>query len=281
MLDELVRQIYTSLLCVWENGGVYSDMKGENVMVTLGVPLEESMIKLVDLGSICTEIGKKVAIYTYPPPSLWSLNPGVKRGRASCTEKTLIWSMAIAVLTIYFPYYLHSLYHGGFIPNVSNLVIINHFLEGVEKDIKKVAADSTDDSLLKSLLNNVSKCFAPFSKDRPDWRTSDKMPAPFQFDTMVLASDDDDEDDDKDSEGDSTKYDDGNVIDSSNFPTAGSSLLRSMAEKGDRAKDDDVDTDYEDEDDGETKYFDSREKLRTAKRERFSADSSVAVPAMF
>jgi len=87
--EAILRKIYIALLCVWKKGGVYADMKSVNVMVNKVYPLKNSLVKLVDLGSICTNIGRKDAICTFPPPHTWAffnggghsilLNPDVQK----------------------------------------------------------------------------------------------------------------------------------------------------------------------------------------------------------
>ncbi|MCK5645066.1 MAG: hypothetical protein KAJ19_29975 [Gammaproteobacteria bacterium] len=187
---ELLRKIYTALLCIWKNGAVYGDMKPENVMVNTSEPLENSFVKLVDLGSICTQIGSNNAVCTFPPPYTWAtFNNGSSQSaaRVACTEKTLIWSFAIAALSFYAPEAFTQLYHRGSLVTDMNLANINLWMKYIQSKFRKVKDE-------EGILDNVYKCFAPFGNKADwgnDWRLS-KDPfesswktAPFTFNTML------------------------------------------------------------------------------------------------
>jgi serine/threonine protein kinase len=65
---KILEKIWKALKCVWEHGGVYTDMKGANVGVNPNSEnLGESVIKLIDLGSICKR-GTQPMNYTFVPP---------------------------------------------------------------------------------------------------------------------------------------------------------------------------------------------------------------------
>lgn len=184
--EAILRKIYSALLCVWEKGGVYADMKPENVMVNQAMPLEDSLVKLVDLGSICTNIGMSDAICTFPPPHTWAFcNGGWSEDptESGCIEKTLIWSFAIATLAVYDwkkwdTHWRILIFDGPFTLVASNsLEHINKWMAHFKGLLYY------EDS---SILNNVRKCFAPFINFN-DWRTSNKPP-PFKFSTMLPTS---------------------------------------------------------------------------------------------
>ena len=187
--EAILRKIYSALLCVWEKGGVYSDMKPGNVMVNKVYPLENSLVKLVDLGSICTVIGGKDAICTFPPPHTWAFfNRGHPQEptESGCTEKTLIWSFAIAALSVYawkeWNDYWNVLIFDS--PKFPDTIVGDQNLKYITKWL--LYFESLLDKEDSNILTNVRKCFAPFRRDdwSDDWRTSSKPP-PFKFSTMI------------------------------------------------------------------------------------------------
>jgi len=187
--EAILRKIYIALLCVWEKGGVFSDMKPGNVMVNPAASPEDSLVKLIDLGSICTDIRNRDAVCTFPPPHTWAF---FNRGRrpqdpteSGCTEKTLIWSFVIAALSVYAwekweKHYNKLIFYSSYSPYTivgsANLEYINNWMAYFESQLDK---DS-------NILTNVRKCLSPFERDdwRDDWRTSSKPP-PFKFSMMI------------------------------------------------------------------------------------------------
>jgi len=187
--EAILRKIYIALLCVWEKGGVYSDMKPGNVMVNKVYPLENSLVKLVDLGSICTVIGGKDAICTFPPPHTWAFfNRGHPQEptESGCTEKTLIWSFVIAALSVYawkkWEKHWNILVFDS--PNFPDTIVGDETLEYINKWM--VYFEDLLDKENSNILTNVRKCLSPFGKNdwRDDWRTS-SGPPPFKFSTMI------------------------------------------------------------------------------------------------
>ena len=187
--EAILRKIYIALLCVWEKGGVYSDMKPGNVMVNKVYPLENSLVKLVDLGSICTGIGKRDAICTFPPPHTWAFfNRGHPQEptESGCTEKTLIWSFVIAALSVYawkkWEKHWNILVFDS--PNFPDTIVGDETLEYINKWM--VYFEDLLDKENSNILTNVRKCLSPFGKNdwRDDWRTSSEPP-PFKFSTMI------------------------------------------------------------------------------------------------
>ena len=194
----ILRKIYDALLCVWKGGGVYTDMKPANVMVNPATPLENSLVKLVDLGSICTNIGEPDAVCTFPPPHTWAIfNEGVPvhPAESGCTEKTLIWAFAIAAISVYdWDQWNRLIYWTESQPSKTivgekNLKIVNRWMKYFQGIFKKGSPRSG----VPKGLNNVRKCFAPF-ESADDWRGS-KNPPPFKFETMFSDSMQDDDDD--------------------------------------------------------------------------------------
>ncbi len=188
--EAILRKIYIALLCMWKNGAVYSDMKPENVMVNQVRPVENSIVKLVDLGSICTDIGRRSAICTYPPPHTWAFFNGGRAQnpvKSGCTEKTLIWEFAIAALSVYawdkWNEHWDKLVFNS--PDNTDTIVGDRDVEPIN-DWMEYFEGLLDKEDSSGILNNVRKCFAPFRRDgwEDDWRTSRKPP-PFKFSTML------------------------------------------------------------------------------------------------
>jgi len=159
------------------------------VMVNKVYPLKNSLVKLVDLGSICTNIGRKDAICTFPPPHTWAFFNGGQSQHpteSGCTEKTLIWSFVIAALSVYawekWKKHWNKLVFDS--SNFPDTIVGDATLEYINEWM--VYFEDLLDKENSNILTNVRKCLSPFGKNdwRDDWRTSSKPP-PFKFSTMI------------------------------------------------------------------------------------------------
>ncbi len=172
---KILEKIWKALKCVWEYGGVYTDMKGTNVGVNPNSEnLGESVIKLIDLGNICPR-GTQPMNYTFAPPQKWILfqdGSGAptlclcSRCRDKCSEITLIWSFALAALIVldFDNWGYISLMLGDFwtFDRVNEIMAeIQRILYGVYKDVP-VGEDI-------GYLNWLKSYFRPYRKE--DWRS--------------------------------------------------------------------------------------------------------------
>ena len=183
MKQSILSQIYEALMCLWNNGGVYMDMKSKNVMVNQDLQ-DNLLVKLVDLGSICK--GSQVeegGVCTYPPPETWSFfNKGLlplDPAECPCTEKTLIWQFAIASLFVYADGDYRDNNRWGFL--AWNMPIVQSFyeLDQINTMMKRCRSQLPD----IPILAKVRQCFADFTNVN-DWRLADKK-IPFKFSEMI------------------------------------------------------------------------------------------------
>ena len=182
MKKTILSQIYESLMCLWNNGGVYMDMKSRNVMVNQDLQ-DNLLVKLVDLGSICK--GSQVeegGVCTYPPPETWPIfNNGedIDATKCPCTEKTLIWQFAIASLFVY----AHGYYRNknGWVKLAWNSPVVNNsiWLKQINTLMEECRSQLPD----IPILAKVRQCFADFTNVN-DWRLADKK-IPFKFSEMI------------------------------------------------------------------------------------------------
>ncbi len=175
-----LQKIHTAMLCIWNYGGVYTDMKPANVMMNLDRDIPASLVKLVDLESI-NEKGSNNGVCTFPPPQNWNMFISDKeRNPAStkCNEETLIWQFAIAVLFII----------GGKAWSKFWQYLVWDYTQ--QRDTPEKANDLMDyireiffSSNPTKPYKNVYKCFAKFENDN-DWRIDQNVSPPFTFKDM-------------------------------------------------------------------------------------------------
>ena len=239
MKKNILSQIYEALLCLWNNGAVYMDMKPKNVMVNteeeitkvqeaLKVlyekeqavlespemktkqqeateayyiledliaelkdlsrrvnrvnPLHDSVVKLVDLGSICERGGSSKGTCTYPPPETWAIFNKKNRldpAKCPCTERTLIWQFAVASLFVYAPRSdFRSLLYKGAVVNEVTLEQVNTRLKGLLRQLPEI-----------KILANVRQCFDEFKLPHDDWRLGDKkIPPSLKFSALLTTA---------------------------------------------------------------------------------------------
>jgi len=206
---KILEKIWKALKCVWEHGGVYTDMKGANVGVNPNSEnLGESVIKLIDLGSICHR-GTQSMNYTFAPPQKWKLfqyivhGPGAptlcscNRYRDECSEITLIWSFVVAALIVLDFYSFISLGKLNLGPVDSSLNTlskwsytkfpdyreerfdqVNKMMADIRKNISYIIHKDIAGGEDWGYLNWLTLYFRPYRINKEDWRSDSTQPIP-------------------------------------------------------------------------------------------------------
>ena len=192
--DDLIWKVFQALKCIWNNNGVYPDLKAENVMIRCmsssgqvkcvddykSVDFDNLIVKLIDLDSICFFSGSRprradmTPAYTggemasYLPPYVW---PPSDVNWPECNEVTNIWNMAIFALLVLCPTkkvyeeFSHHLWAGA------EDLCANHFNDKLNK-LFEYAQDLIQDAQKTSKLDltNLLACFDDDPCTSNDWR---------------------------------------------------------------------------------------------------------------
>lgn len=191
-----IRVVYEAVLCLWKQGGAYMDLKPANVMVknSKTASVENTEIKLIDLGCVCYSNDVLKEETTFLPPVAWTIAKA--EGQCfervvPCTALTLIWQIAVFYLYIYWPYKsvverLAAVDHeGNSIPNSlcqADLTSVNETFEKITALLVKCDNCPSD-----HFLENVKRCFEPIGNN--DWRTNPEVSPPFSLENMYTDTD--------------------------------------------------------------------------------------------
>jgi len=191
-----IRVVYEAVLCLWKQGGAYMDLKPANVMVknSKTASVENTEIKLIDLGCVCYSNNVLEGETTFLPPVVWTIADA--EGKCTervvpCTALTLIWQIAVFYLYIYWPYEsvvkrLAAVDHeGNSIPNSlcqADLATVNVVFSEITSLLEKCDNCPSD-----HFLENVKRCFEPIGNN--DWRTNPKVSPPFSLENMYTDTD--------------------------------------------------------------------------------------------
>jgi hypothetical protein len=135
----IVKQLTNELLCLYENGFPYTDIKLDNTLYKC-VNKNNFKVVLGDIGSMCESPGIEKGVTTFPPWEYKDIPTYVK-----CSDKQIVWGIGILFISILF----NQAIPFPFVWNSINLFD--------EKKIKRHILKFVNTSILKSIIIRNSK----------------------------------------------------------------------------------------------------------------------------